>query len=73
MLTKTERALDLVANRLVSRAVHVVVLGAADFVAEGLSSGLLRVWGIVSSCDCGDDGEEAYRAEPRERPCRRCR
>lgn len=48
MLSKTERALDLVANRFVGRAVDAVVLGAADLVAECLGVGLAGVFGMLA-------------------------
>lgn len=43
VLVHTERALDLVADRLVGGAVDVVVLGAAQLVAEGLGGSLVGV------------------------------
>ena len=48
MLANTKRTLELVANRLVRRAVDIVVLGATDLVAKGLGGGLLGVCWSVS-------------------------
>ena len=43
VLAKPKRALDLVTNRLMSRPMNVVVLGAADLVAKRLGVGLAGV------------------------------
>jgi hypothetical protein len=55
VLIHAQSVLGLVQDGLVGTAMDVLVLGAADLVAEGLSSGLLRIWAsaaiiLLDSC-----------------------
>lgn len=51
MLIHSKSVLSLIQNGLVGSTMNVFVLAATDFVAEGLASGLLRVWsGATVKC-----------------------